>query len=117
MALWNQPALREDHRLPYGDLIHRVSREGDYIQTQILIWAIIHRVPLLQFGARDLHIAFYEEVYADPSGEVSRILRFMAPGEAADGLRLPSALIQKRAAWPDGTSLRDARRSPRGRTT
>ncbi len=69
-----QPKLCEDYLSPFDDIIQKTSREADYITCQILIWSIINYVPLMQFSPNQIHVAFYEKIYANPNDEVSGII-------------------------------------------
>lgn len=74
MALLNQETLYTDYLHPFADLIRRMCEHNDYIVNQILIWAIVHYVPLCQFGVETLPIVFYEEVYLNPCAEIATLL-------------------------------------------
>jgi hypothetical protein len=95
LDLLNQPNLREDYLHPFEALIGRVSRGNDYIETQILIWSILNYVPLLQFGADQCHVVFYEDVCARPDDEVSRIRSHIRPHDAAPRVTIPAEVVRK----------------------
>jgi hypothetical protein len=76
--LLNQSALFEDYLHPYEDLIR--DSGDDYIERQIIIWSIIHYVPLLQFKQGQICIAFYENIYNNPENELKVIFDFIKSG-------------------------------------
>ena len=112
MDLWNQPDLRQDFLLNREDLIRKVSEGGDFIQKQLLIWAIINTVPLHQFEQSSLKVVFYENVFLDPIKEITSALRYIKDDPGLPAVRLPSALIKRptRVAGKYSTLLND--RSP-----
>ena len=73
MALMNQPRLYEDYLHPFEELIRKTIRKNDFILNQVLIWSIIHYVPLRQFDRGRIHVVFYEEIHANPENEISRL--------------------------------------------
>ena len=77
MLLLNQRKLYEDYLHPFEELIKKTSENNDYILRQILIWSIINYVPLRQFPSNKIHIAFYEEVFADTNNQISSAFRFV----------------------------------------
>ena len=79
LELLSQEALRADYLAPYEDLILKVSREGTFLERQILIWTVVNLVPLQQFRLGDLYVAFYEDVVSDPQGEIARMQDFTKP--------------------------------------
>ena len=70
-----QPALQEDYLHEFDDVINACS--DDYIERQILIWSIIHHVPLRQFEAGKICVVFYEDIYAAPMRALSTIFQFV----------------------------------------
>jgi hypothetical protein len=97
LKLLNQPDLYEDYLEPFDDLIRKTSREGDYIQCQILIWAIINYVPLCQFKQDEICVVFYEEVYANPVDEISRIMQFVKGENSRYRVNLSTRQIKRPA--------------------
>lgn len=110
LDLLNQPALREDFLAPFEDLIRQTSARGDFILNQVLIWAIVNYVPLQQFAPEGLHVCFYEQIYADPEGEISRLFRFIRNGEDChvklddDLIRRPSRVVKQETSFKAGSS-------------
>jgi hypothetical protein len=76
--LLTQSALFEDYLYPFEDLIRDAG--NDYIEKQILIWSIIHYVPLLQFKEEQICIVFYEDIYEYPDRELPVIFDFIKSG-------------------------------------
>lgn len=71
----SQRHLYEDYLEPFEDIIRNVS--NDYIERQILIWAIVHYVPLKQFSKNQLYILFYESIYQDPVLEIPILFDYL----------------------------------------
>ena len=112
MDLWNQPDLRQDFLLNHEDLIRNVSEGGDFIQKQLLIWAIINYVPLHQFKQGELKVIFYENVFLDPTKEITSALKYIKDDPTIPAVQLPSSLVKRptRVAGKYSTLLND--RSP-----
>ena len=75
--LLQQSDLLNDYLEPFQDMIHTVAEQGSYIDKQILIWAVINYVPLLQFKEDEVLITFYEDWVKDPNAELHRVLEFI----------------------------------------
>jgi len=75
--LLRQQPLVQDHLAPFEDVIRGV--EDDFLLRQVLIWAILHYVPLRQFEPGRLHVVFYEDVVRRPEQELPRLFRFVKP--------------------------------------
>jgi len=75
--LLTQKNLYEDYLRPFEDLIRKTGESNDYILRQILICSIINHIQLKQFAPDQIHITFYEKVYADPDNLVSSDFRFI----------------------------------------
>ena len=73
MALMNQVGLYEDYLYPFKEIIIETIRKNDFILNQVLIWSIIHYVPLHQFDQDRLYVVFYEDIHANPDNEISRL--------------------------------------------
>ena len=112
MDLWNQPGLRQDFLLHHEDLIRTVSERGDFIQKQLLIWAIINIVPLHQFNQGTLKVICYENVFLDPIKEVTSAVRFIKDDPGLPAVHLPDSLVKRptRVAGKESTLAND--RSP-----
>lgn len=123
MLLLNQQNLYDDYLHPFEDLIRKTSESSDYILRQVLIWSIINYVPLKQFSPGQLHITFYEEVFADPNNQVSSAFRFVKNTREnchvelnEETIKRPSRVVSKESSlfqgkspvtsWKDELSLR-----------
>ena len=95
MDFLNQDELYEDYLQPFEDLIQRTSSSGDYIQKQVLIWAIINYIPLIQFDSDVIHVVFYENIVIQPNTEILKIQKFINPEAKNLHINLPDELIQK----------------------
>jgi len=108
MDLLNQHSLKEDYLLPFEDDIKRVAHENNYILNQVLIWSIINYVPLRQFEPGSIHICFYEDIYNEPSEEVSKIFQFVRGKQTVvlseDVVKRPSRVIGTESNLLSGTS-------------
>ena len=81
--LLRQETLVHDHLQPFEDVIRGVG--DDFILRQVLIWAVLHYVPLRQFEPGRLCIVFYEDLVRHPERELSRLFRYLKP-DAADSM-------------------------------
>jgi len=73
----NQTRLRNDYLGEFEDLIRMTCLKGDFILNQILIWSVIHYVPLKQFCKSDIHICFYENMHDNTNYELSKIFNYI----------------------------------------
>ncbi|MDQ3863736.1 MAG: sulfotransferase [Actinomycetota bacterium] len=95
-----QEELVEDFLLPMESEI-RAAR-GDF-ERHLFLWCIDNYVPLKQFGPKEVHLAFYENLLARPEVELQGL--FVSLGEDFDerlygSLRRPSPLSRKNAPDP-----------------
>lgn len=95
MELLNQRELFEDYLHPFEDQIREICGKNNYILSQILIWSIINYVPLRQFNSKQLHVVFYEDMFASPHEELTKILRFIDPGKLNSSLTLDSEVVDQ----------------------
>lgn len=70
-----QKDLLVDYLLPYEDLI--ADSGDDFILNQILIWSIIHFIPLNSLDTQKIHIVFYEDLLTNPQNEIMKIFNFV----------------------------------------
>ena len=75
--LLKQPMLMRDYLSEHEELIKHIHRKQDYFLNLILIWAVIHYVPIRQFHPHELHVCFYESVFRDPKSEIEAILNYV----------------------------------------
>ena len=95
-----QQELVEDFLLPMEAEIR--AAQGDF-ERHLFLWCIDNYVPLMQFGAGELHLAFYENLLARPGEELRSL--FASLDESFDErvyrkLRHPSPLSRKNAPAP-----------------
>jgi len=95
LDLLSQPALKEDYLLPFEDEIKRVSHEKNYILNQVLIWSIINYVTLRQFAPGSIHICFYEDIYNDPSKEISKLIQFVRGKQTGLLVDIPVSIVER----------------------
>ena len=95
MDLWNQESLRQDYLLNHESIIRKVSESGDYIQQQLLLWAITNYVPMNQFRKGMLKVLFYENIFLDPHREIAAAVRFIEDDPGISTIKLPRSLIER----------------------
>ena len=83
-----QKELYEDFLQPFEKTIRNVS--DDYIERQIMIWAIIHYVLFQQIKKDNLHIVFYENLVDSPKKEITNLMRYI---HNQDNIVIPSKLL------------------------
>ncbi len=76
--LLRQADLVEDFLGPFEALIHQVAERAHPLLNLILIWAVIHHVPLRQFGPGELQVCFYEDFVAEPAQALGGLFRAVA---------------------------------------
>ena len=79
-AFLRQEYLYNDHLQPFEGVIRNVG--DDFIERQVLIWAIIHHVPFLQFQPQQVHVIFYEDIVERPEHELLLLFRYLRPWTA-----------------------------------
>ncbi len=70
----SQPDLVQDHLQPLRDRL--LALETPF-ERHIAVWCIQHAVPLRQFRAGDIHLAFYEGFVVEPESEIQRLFGFL----------------------------------------
>ncbi len=95
IVLLQQHDLHMDYLEPFDSLIRKTSRDDDYIARQVLIWSILHYVPLRQFDQGTIHIVFYEDVYSNPEQAVQKIVDFIGKDTDRKTVRLNKNIISK----------------------
>lgn len=73
--LLRQEYLLQDYLAPFENLIHSVS--DDFIEKQILIWAIIHYVPLSTLNDKEIYVIFYEDLVSQPVIELEKLFLYL----------------------------------------
>ena len=94
MDLLNQADLYEDYLFAFEDVIRKVSKDGDYISKQVLIWSIINYVPLLQFNKDNLDVVFYEKIFSEPEEGIFSILNYIDPNRELEQFRLGERVVK-----------------------
>lgn len=102
----DQPDLLEDYLQPFENLIREISKNGDFIEKQIIIWSIINYIPLLQFKSNQLCVVFYEDIITNPNSELSKINKFLNPEHPNSNINIreevfstPSIVSSKKNAF------------------
>jgi hypothetical protein len=98
LDLLNQKELVEDYLIPFKDIIQKTSTKKNYLLNQILIWSILHYVPLRQFSPDEIHICFYEDIYTAPEQEIADIMYFAKGKQAAEQVKLQKDYINRPSA-------------------
>ena len=73
-AYLSQPALVEDHLAGVADELRAAT---DPFDQQVFRWCIEACVPLRQFAAGEIHLAFYERFVTEPQAAVAGIFRYI----------------------------------------
>ncbi|MCB1887174.1 MAG: hypothetical protein KDH20_06185 [Rhodocyclaceae bacterium] len=98
--------LMADHLAPFADVIQRYAQSADFVVRQVLIWAVVNRVPLRQFSAAELPVIFHESAVDDPTSVVDTVLSRFGGRRAA----LDDALVNRPSMVSDcGSTLATAR--------
>jgi hypothetical protein len=94
-----QDMLMQDHLRPHEDLIRQ---RWTFVESQVLIWSIIHHVLFKQCEKRNIHFLFYEDLCFDPDTAVNGLFQYLygAPTDAPASGTLAAALQA-----PSGTSF------------
>jgi hypothetical protein len=108
----NQPDLIVDFLYPFNDFI-RSARNLSFFEKQILIWCIVHYVPLQQFKVGQIHLAFYENFCICPNEEIHRLFSFLGKSLEEESintlifqqLKQPSQMSRSGSAINTGKSL------------
>lgn len=87
-------------------------------ERHIYLWCIENYVPLMQFGAGEIHVAFYESLRLRPEEELRRLFEFLGREFDAGVLRKtghPSALshgkVRPVGAWRDSLDRERVRKA------
>jgi hypothetical protein len=97
-ALLAQPQLVEDHLSPFRVRIEQLT---DPFDMHVAQWCIENYVPLRQFAAGEIHVAFYENFRSDPRREIARLFSFVGRPLTEDAfarLARPSSMAWGSAA-------------------
>ncbi len=92
-AFLKQPNLVADYLEPYVDVIQAVG--DDYIERQVLIWAILHYVPFQQLTSNQIHVVFYEDLIDQPEATLQHLFEYLSPQDSAEQLNKAMTLFNK----------------------
>jgi hypothetical protein len=99
-ALLAQADLVDDYLSP---MISELTRIQDPFAMHVAQWCIENFVPLRQFAAGEIHVAFYEDFRSDPRREIARLFEFIGRPHTEDvfaRLARPSSM-----AWESATGI------------
>jgi hypothetical protein len=97
-----QPRLVEDY---LADKLHVFEQAGTAEEKHALVWSVSNLVPLRQFKAGELTTVFYENLCADPAGEIERVFRRLGQpysGSIFGALDSPSMMAARGSAVVTG---------------
>ena len=97
-AMLAQRQLVEDHLAPFRERIEKLT---DPFEMHVAQWCIENYVPLRQFAAGEIHVAFYENFRSDPRREITRLFAFVGRPLTEDAfarLARPSSMAWASAA-------------------
>jgi len=72
--LFAQTQLYADFLQPFADII---PLAGSNFEKQVLIWSILHYVPLVQLNQAHIHLVYYEELCTNFENEMGRLLAYL----------------------------------------
>ena len=90
---FNREALHNDHLYQFEDVVETLS--DDFIEKQILIWAIVHYVPFQYLSSRDIHIVFYEELVTDILMQLKLLFQYLHEGGSDESYLSTPQLLEK----------------------
>lgn len=105
-----QRDLLEDFLTPFKDIIKGAD---SFFEKQIVIWSIVHYVPLSQLERGRVHLTFYEELCTKPDREMQRIFSYLGDDQGEGPLdprlfkeyRTPSMASLEESAINSGEDL------------
>jgi len=77
-----QQNLCDDYLAPFEDTICSVG--DDFIEKQVLIWAIIHYVSIRSLSQDDVYIVFYENLIVNPEQEIEDMFSYLNKQETLE---------------------------------
>ncbi len=70
--------LVQDHLAPFVPAIERAATLAEQsLERSMFFWCIENFVPLRQFRAGEMHVAFYENFITEPEAETKRLFQFL----------------------------------------
>lgn len=88
-----QKELYVDHLTPFEEIISTVG--DDFIERQVLIWAIVHYVPFKYLSQKDICILFYEKLAIDTEQQLKMLFRFLTDKSSDDEIFLNGKILEK----------------------
>jgi hypothetical protein len=106
-TFFNQPQLCRDYLSGFE---HVPAKLDNKFEKYILVWAILHYVPLKQLDNRQVHIVFYEELCTNPERELGRLFSYLGEPTTIDPglwelLKTPSQTSREHSAIHKGKNL------------
>jgi len=74
VQFFDQPELFQDWLKPYEELIRNTK---SFFEKQVLIWSIVHFIPLRQLDRREIYLVFYEQLCSHPENELKRLQSYL----------------------------------------
>lgn len=96
-----QKDLYDDHLAPFEDVI--LASGDDYIEKQILIWAIVHYIPFKCLAKEDIHLLFYEDLFQCPKSLLNQTFCYLY-GEEKGETDLANVKLKDKIERPSRTS-------------
>lgn len=96
-----QKDLYSDYLAPFENVI--VSVGDDYIEKQILIWAIVHYIPFKYLSKEDIHLVFYEDLVQYHTSKLNQVFHYLHGEEHADTI-LENEKLKNKIKRPSRTS-------------
>ncbi|MGK7896070.1 MAG: sulfotransferase domain-containing protein [Xenococcus sp. (in: cyanobacteria)] len=85
-AFLTQKSLYDDYLAPHQEVIFQVG--DDFIEKQILIWAIVHYVTFQSLTQEDIHLVFYEDLVSNSTIEIQRLFNYLGKAWSNDEILL-----------------------------
>lgn len=92
-----QRELVEDHLAPH---VARFRNERSPFQQHVLLWCVETLVPLTELRPYDVHVMFYEHLYASPDNELARLSAFLGEPLGRDGAAFDQPTVVSRSDSP-----------------
>jgi hypothetical protein len=90
-----RPELVQDYLAPFVEHIERaLSFSEQSLERNVFFWCVENYVPLRQFRAGEMHVAFYENFVTEPEREAQRLFQYLNKAyepRVLDALETPSS--------------------------
>ncbi len=90
---FNRTDLFNDHLHRFEKVIATVG--DDFIENQILIWAIVHYVPFQTLNSQDIHIVFYEDLVSNTTQQLKTLFQYLYGEHSGTDSLLDERLLKK----------------------